>query len=59
MGQHFAASTGVGNQPPPPQSHAAPVDVPAQIAKLDELRKSGAITEAEFQAKKDELLKRL
>jgi hypothetical protein len=59
MGQQFAASTGVAHQPPPPQPQAAPVDVPAQIAKLDELRKAGAITEAEFQAKKDELLKRL
>jgi hypothetical protein len=37
----------------------APLDVPGQIRKLAELRDSGAITEAEFQAKKAELLGRM
>ena len=37
---------------------AAP-DIPAMIAKLDELRQKGIITEAEFQQKKAELLAKL
>jgi uncharacterized membrane protein YdbT with pleckstrin-like domain len=34
-------------------------DIPAQIAELDELRKKGILTEAEFQAKKKELLAKM
>jgi len=34
-------------------------DVPAMIAQLDELRKKGIVTEAEFQIKKAELLKKI
>ena len=34
-------------------------DIPAHIAKLDELRKQGIVTEAEFQAKKKELLAKM
>ena len=34
-------------------------DVPAQIAELDELRKKGIVTEAEFQAKKAQLLAKM
>ena len=34
-------------------------DIPAQIAELDELRKKGIVTEAEFQAKKRELLAKM
>jgi uncharacterized membrane protein YdbT with pleckstrin-like domain len=34
-------------------------DIPSLIAKLDELRKKGVLSEAEFQAKKEELLKEL
>ena len=33
--------------------------IPAQIAELDELRKQGIVTEAEFQAKKKELLAKM
>jgi uncharacterized membrane protein YdbT with pleckstrin-like domain len=33
--------------------------IPGQIDRLDDLRRKGAITEAEFQAKKAELLRRL
>jgi membrane protein YdbS with pleckstrin-like domain len=47
-GQNAAAA------PPPPQ-----VNVPEQIEHLDRLRRSGAITEEEFQAKKAELLRRM
>ena len=36
-----------------------PESIPAQIAELDELRKQGIVTEAEFQAKKRELLAKL
>ncbi|MGH7912027.1 MAG: SHOCT domain-containing protein [Candidatus Dormibacteraceae bacterium] len=35
------------------------VDIPAQIQKLAELRDAGILSEAEFSAKKEELLKRL
>jgi uncharacterized integral membrane protein len=34
-------------------------DIPAQIAELDELRKKGIVTEAEFQKKKAELLAKM
>ena len=34
-------------------------DIPTQIAELDELRKKGIVTEAEFQAKKKELLAKM
>jgi len=34
-------------------------DIPALIAELDELRKKGIVTEAEFQAKKKELLAKM
>ena len=41
------------------RQQAAPVDVVAQIDRLDDLRKRGVISEAEFQAKKAQLLDRL
>ena len=34
-------------------------DIPALIGELDELRKKGIINEAEFEAKKADLLKRM
>jgi uncharacterized membrane protein YdbT with pleckstrin-like domain len=60
MGQSIAAQ--IPGQPPtqvspPPQPH--PPSIPEQIEHLDRLRRSGALTEAEFQAKKTELLGRL
>jgi membrane protein YdbS with pleckstrin-like domain len=58
IGQTIAAGVGAnqGNQPAPAP---APADIPGQIAALDQLRRSGAITEDEYQAKKSELLRRL
>jgi len=41
-----------------PQTQRAD-DIPAQIAELDKLRKQGIVTEAEFQAKKKELLAKM
>jgi hypothetical protein len=38
---------------------AAPVSIPAQIEELDQLRQRGIISDAEFQAKKADLLDRL
>jgi len=38
---------------------AAPEDIPAKLKQLAELRDGGILTEAEFQSKKTELLKRL
>jgi uncharacterized membrane protein YdbT with pleckstrin-like domain len=41
-------------------THASPADnIPALIAELDELRKKGIVTEAEFQAKKAQLLAKM
>jgi uncharacterized membrane protein YdbT with pleckstrin-like domain len=41
-------------------AHAQPADdIPAMIAELDELRKQGIVTEAEFQQKKKELLAKM
>jgi len=41
-------------------THAQRTDsIPAQIAELDELRKKGIVTDAEFQAKKKELLSKM
>jgi uncharacterized membrane protein YdbT with pleckstrin-like domain len=42
-----------------PAPTAAPDDVPAQLEKLDELRKKGVISEQEFAAKKADLLNRM
>jgi uncharacterized membrane protein YdbT with pleckstrin-like domain len=44
--------------PSPPPSHHAP-SIPEQIEHLDRLRRSGAISEGDYQLKKDELLKRM
>ena len=40
------------------EGHAAP-DIPSLIARLDDLRKKGVLSEAEFQAKKAELLAKM
>jgi len=41
-------------------SHAQHTEsIPAQIAELDELRKQGIVTDAEFQAKKKEMLAKM
>ena len=45
--------------PAAPAPTAAPDDVPAQLEKLDELRKKGVISEQEFAAKKADLLNRM
>lgn len=47
-----------GQQQSAPQAQTSG-SVPDQINQLDDLRKRGIITDAEFQAKKDELLKRM
>jgi uncharacterized membrane protein YdbT with pleckstrin-like domain len=47
------------NQQQQSRQQPAPVDVVAQIDRLDDLRKRGVISEAEFQAKKAQLLDRL
>ena len=39
--------------------HAQADNIPAMIAELDELRKKGIVTEAEFQAKKAQLLAKM
>lgn len=40
-------------------SHGASTSIPAQIAELDQLRQQGVISQAEFEAKKEDLLKRM
>jgi hypothetical protein len=47
--------------PPAPAAPAAPTgdDIIAQVRKLGELRDMGLLTQAEFDAKKAELLQRL
>ncbi len=42
-----------------PATAAAELSVPEQIAKLDELRRQGVLTDEEFQAKKTDLLGRM
>ena len=41
------------------EGHAAVADIPSLIARLDDLRKKGIISEAEFQDKKTELLAKM
>ncbi|NNE74891.1 MAG: PH domain-containing protein [Acidimicrobiales bacterium] len=53
MGEAVAASQGPGAPPAPTES------IPDQIAKLDQLRQQGVLSEAEFQAKKTDLLRRM
>ena len=43
----------------PPAAPAPGMSIPEQIEKLDQLRRSGALTDAEFETKKAELLRRL
>ena len=43
----------------PAPTPRAPLDIPGLIAQLDELRKLGILTEAEFQTKKADLLAKL
>lgn len=45
--------------PPAPPQPAPPTDVMDQLRKLGELRDAGVLTEAEFEAKKADLLGRL
>lgn len=40
-------------------SHGSGTSIPAQIAELDQLRQQGVLSQAEFDAKKDDLLKRM
>ena len=40
-------------------AHAAPDSIPEQIEKLDQLRRQGVLTDAEFEAKKADLLNRM
>jgi uncharacterized membrane protein YdbT with pleckstrin-like domain len=54
MGQSIAAQFPQQGQPAAPSA-----SIPEQIEHLDRLRRSGAITEDEFQSKKSELLRRL
>jgi membrane protein YdbS with pleckstrin-like domain len=44
---------------PPPEPAGVPWSIPAQIEQLDDLRRRGIISRAEFQAKKADLLHRL
>ncbi len=41
------------------EAHAVTADIPALIARLDDLRKKGIISEGEFQQKKSELLAKM
>jgi uncharacterized membrane protein YdbT with pleckstrin-like domain len=42
-----------------PHGRGGPADIPTLIAELDQLRKHGVLTEAEFQAKKAQLLSKI
>ncbi len=54
------APPGAANAPPGAPPHAAPhEDIPTQIAELADLRDRGAISQAQFEAKREELLRRL
>ena len=59
--QHSRLGESIANSMQKAQPAAAPasVSIPEQIEQLDRLRKSGALTEDEFQLKKAELLRRL
>ena len=54
MGQ--AAAQAHAQAPPPPAAAAPQLSVPEQLEKLDELRRRGVLSEAEFQAQKAVLL---
>jgi hypothetical protein len=42
-----------------PAVASAPMSIPEQLEKLDDLRQRGIITRAEFEAKKQQLLDRI
>ena len=54
MGQ--AAAQAQSQVPPPPPTVVSQLSVPEQLEKLDELRRRGVLSEAEFQAQKAVLL---
>ena len=55
-----AASSGrVSGGLPPPPTPPPPIDISDQIRKLGELRDQGLLSDAEFDAKKAQLLERL
>lgn len=63
-----AAAAEAAERQPPPATYAAPMatapaaspaNIPEQIGQLDDLRVRGVITDAEFEAKKTELLRRM
>ena len=53
------AATSVATTGPAPGPDPAPDDATVQLRRLAQLRDSGVITEAEFQAKKSEILSRI
>jgi hypothetical protein len=58
--QHSRLGASIAASMQQAQPAAAPThSIPDQIEQLDRLRKSGALTEDEFQLKKAELLRRL
>jgi membrane protein YdbS with pleckstrin-like domain len=60
MEDHERTRAGWGRDAPPPAPAApSPPDIPEQLRRLAELRDSGVISAAEFEAKKAQLLERM
>ena len=51
-----AAKTGVAKVPPPAQASTPPDDLKARLLRLEGLHKDGLLTDAEYQAKREEIL---
>ncbi len=51
-----AAKTGAAKVPPPAQASTPPDDLKARLLRLEGLHKDGLLTDAEYQAKREEIL---
>jgi hypothetical protein len=59
LGNHPSQAQPFQNAVPLPSRSDTPIDIPEQLKKLGALKDAGVLTDAEFQAKKTELLARL
>ena len=51
-----AAKTGAAKVPPPAQASTPPDDLKTRLLRLEDLRNEGLLTDAEYQAKREEIL---
>lgn len=51
-----AAKTGAAKAPTPPQDTTPPDDIETRLQRLEGLKEKGLLTDAEYQAKREEII---